>query len=118
MFSTKQTQPSDGMFGNIIFSIEKCPTLGDVAMGERCKDNSFYIVRDDLLHPLVNGNKPRKLDALLPIIEDCSGTDVVSCCSPLLTSAAIALVSGKLKQAAISWLKTLLCFLPISFLNV
>lgn len=80
VFSTKQTQPREGMFGNTNFSIEKCPTLGDAAMGERCKDPSFYIVRDDLLHPLVNGNKPRKLDALLPIIEDCLGTDVVSCC--------------------------------------
>ncbi|KAL2337259.1 hypothetical protein Fmac_011705 [Flemingia macrophylla] len=36
----------------------------------------FYIVRDDLLHPLVNGNKARKLDALLPLLHHCSVTDV------------------------------------------
>lgn len=40
---------------------------------------SFYVVRDDLLHPLVNGNKARKLDALLPLLEDSSVTDVVTC---------------------------------------
>ncbi|MBA0834565.1 hypothetical protein Goarm_006907, partial [Gossypium armourianum] len=40
---------------------------------------SFYIVRDDLLHPFVNGNKARKLDGLLPLIEDHGVTDVVTC---------------------------------------
>ncbi|KAK4402699.1 D-cysteine desulfhydrase 2, mitochondrial [Sesamum angolense] len=40
---------------------------------------SFYVVRDDLLHPLVNGNKARKLDALLPLLEDYDATDVVTC---------------------------------------
>ncbi|KAL2322399.1 hypothetical protein Fmac_026778 [Flemingia macrophylla] len=39
----------------------------------------FYIVRDDLLHPLVNGNKARKLDALLPLLHHCSVTDVRNC---------------------------------------
>ncbi|KAL6982796.1 D-cysteine desulfhydrase, partial [Sarracenia purpurea var. burkii] len=39
---------------------------------------SFYVVRDDLLHPLVNGNKARKLDGLLPLIEDHSVTDIVT----------------------------------------
>lgn len=62
------------------FSIDACPKLGDAMMDERCQNPLFYIVRDDLLHPFVNGNKARKLDALLPFIEDCWGTDVVSCC--------------------------------------
>ncbi|KAJ6826200.1 putative D-cysteine desulfhydrase 2, mitochondrial [Iris pallida] len=39
----------------------------------------FYVVRDDLLHPLVNGNKSRKLDALLPILQRHSATHTVSC---------------------------------------
>lgn len=41
------------------------------------KDDSFFIVRDDLLHPLINGNKARKLDGLIPLLEDHSVTDVV-----------------------------------------
>jgi len=39
---------------------------------------SFYVVRDDLLHPVINGNKARKLDGLLPMLHDYSVTDVVS----------------------------------------
>jgi hypothetical protein len=38
----------------------------------------FHVARDDLLHPLANGNKARKLDALLPLLRACSATDVVS----------------------------------------
>jgi D-cysteine desulfhydrase len=40
-------------------------------------DPLFYVLRDDLLHPLLGGNKLRKLDALLPLLEDCGATDVV-----------------------------------------
>ncbi|ONM38972.1 D-cysteine desulfhydrase 2 mitochondrial [Zea mays] len=39
----------------------------------------FHVVRDDLLHPLANGNKARKLDALLPILRRCGVTDIVTC---------------------------------------
>ncbi|KAG8077638.1 hypothetical protein GUJ93_ZPchr0007g5496 [Zizania palustris] len=39
----------------------------------------FEVVRDDLLHPLANGNKARKLDALLPLLRRCGATDVVTC---------------------------------------
>ena len=35
------------------------------------------IVADDLLHPHVGGNKLRKLDALLPDLEEAGCTDVV-----------------------------------------
>lgn len=37
----------------------------------------FQVVRDDLLHPLANGNKARKLDALLPVLRHCGATDIV-----------------------------------------
>ncbi|KAK9751121.1 hypothetical protein RND81_02G243600 [Saponaria officinalis] len=75
--STEQTR--SGFFGNVNFSINSHPKLSEAMMDESYKRPSFYIVRDDLLHPLVNGNKARKLDALLPMIEDISGTDVVTC---------------------------------------
>ncbi|CAH8266772.1 unnamed protein product [Arabidopsis lyrata] len=54
------------------------PHLGD-EMSKSKQDSSFYILRDDLLHPLVNGNKARKLDALLPLLEDHKVTDLVTC---------------------------------------
>ncbi|KAF7037330.1 hypothetical protein CFC21_047728 [Triticum aestivum] len=39
----------------------------------------FDVVRDDLLHPLANGNKARKLDALLPLLRRRGATDVITC---------------------------------------
>jgi len=39
----------------------------------------FHLVRDDLLHPLANGNKARKLDALLPLLRRRGATDIVTC---------------------------------------
>ncbi|MCO5574556.1 hypothetical protein L7F22_028344 [Adiantum nelumboides] len=39
----------------------------------------FHVIRDDLLHPLMGGNKLRKLDALLPLLQSASVTDVVTC---------------------------------------
>ncbi|KAJ0095212.1 hypothetical protein Patl1_16803 [Pistacia atlantica] len=68
----------DGLFGNISFLNNSSPCLGD-RMIKKDKDQFFYVIRDDLLHPLVNGNKARKLDGLLPILEDHSVTDVVTC---------------------------------------
>ncbi|KFK33553.1 hypothetical protein AALP_AA5G028500 [Arabis alpina] len=55
------------------------PHLGDEEMFKRKQDSFFYILRDDLLHPLVNGNKARKLDALLPLLQDHQVTDLVTC---------------------------------------
>lgn len=49
---------------------------GNVEMDKQRK--SFYVVRDDLLHPLINGNKARKLDGLLPFLHDYKVTDVVN----------------------------------------
>lgn len=40
-------------------------------------DPRFHVVRDDLLHPLANGNKARKLDALLPLLHRRGATDIV-----------------------------------------
>lgn len=62
-------------FGNIYFKNNPNPLLGEGMLGS--SNPSFYVVRDDLLHPLVNGNKARKLDGLLPLLEDNSVTDVV-----------------------------------------
>uniref|UniRef100_A0ACD5VIJ3 Uncharacterized protein n=1 Tax=Avena sativa TaxID=4498 RepID=A0ACD5VIJ3_AVESA len=39
----------------------------------------FDVVRDDLLHPLANGNKARKLDALLPLLRRRGATDLITC---------------------------------------
>ncbi|XP_010425284.1 PREDICTED: D-cysteine desulfhydrase 2, mitochondrial isoform X1 [Camelina sativa] len=69
---------SDKGIEKFYFSNNTRPHLGD-EMLKRKQDSSFYILRDDLLHPLVNGNKARKLDALLPLLEDYKVTDVVTC---------------------------------------
>ncbi|KAH6826679.1 Pyridoxal-5'-phosphate-dependent enzyme family protein [Perilla frutescens var. hirtella] len=55
------------------------PCLGEDMLEKKNHFPSFYVVRDDLLHPLVNGNKARKLDALLPVLEDNAVTGVVTC---------------------------------------
>nr|XP_011457423.1 PREDICTED: D-cysteine desulfhydrase 2, mitochondrial [Fragaria vesca subsp. vesca] len=77
MLSTSKVQPQPGRpLSDISFWNNTNPCFSD-AMAE--KDDSFFIVRDDLLHPLINGNKARKLDALIPLVEDHSVTDVVTC---------------------------------------
>ncbi|KAG9445524.1 hypothetical protein H6P81_011652 [Aristolochia fimbriata] len=61
----------------------------------------LYVVRDDLLHPLINGNKARKLDALLPLVEDHAVTDVVTCggCQSAHTAAvAVSCAEGGLRS--------------------
>lgn len=58
------------------FLLNTHPSFGDAnRVNEQRK--YFYVVRDDLLHPLVNGNKARKLDGLLPLLQHYSVTDVV-----------------------------------------
>ena len=62
----------------------------DVACGERhaclqikeyrvpdAPDASLTIFHDDLLHPVLGGNKLRKLDALLPTLQPSGITDMV-----------------------------------------
>ncbi|KAG8365995.1 hypothetical protein BUALT_Bualt17G0030000 [Buddleja alternifolia] len=68
-----------GLNGDISFHNITHPCLGEGMMKTSQLFPSFYVVRDDLLHPLVNGNKARKLDALLPLLEDNAVTDVVTC---------------------------------------
>lgn len=75
--SSLQTQQRCGPLGNVSFSNNSHPSLGENVREWHDDQSSFYIVRDDLLHPLVNGNKARKLDALLPLVEDHLGTDVL-----------------------------------------
>ncbi|KAI3467627.1 hypothetical protein Pfo_024290 [Paulownia fortunei] len=67
------------LIGDISFQNITQPCLGEGIMIKSQSFPSFYVVRDDLLHPLVNGNKARKLDALLPLLEDNAVTDVVTC---------------------------------------
>ena len=38
---------------------------------------TFQVIQDDLLHPVLGGNKLRKLDALLPALQESGTTDVV-----------------------------------------
>lgn len=38
---------------------------------------SFHVIRDDLLHPIMGGNKLRKLDAVIPLLQAHGVTDVV-----------------------------------------
>ncbi|KAL8534295.1 hypothetical protein ACS0TY_010343 [Phlomoides rotata] len=69
------------------------PCLGEGMKSERQLYPSFYVVRDDLFHPLVNGNKARKLDALLPLLEVNAITDVVTCGGCQSAHAAAVAVS-------------------------
>ncbi|EFJ10341.1 hypothetical protein SELMODRAFT_44641, partial [Selaginella moellendorffii] len=41
--------------------------------------HKFRVIRDDLLHPTLGGNKIRKLDAVVPFLKDEEITDVVTC---------------------------------------
>ncbi|KAJ9554604.1 hypothetical protein OSB04_018649 [Centaurea solstitialis] len=91
--STLQTQQHCGLLGNVSFSNNSHPSLGENVREWHDDQPSFYIVRDDLLHPLVNGNKARKLDALLPLVEDHLGTDVVTCGGCQSAHAAAVAVS-------------------------
>lgn len=75
--SSLQNQQDFGLIGKFTYSNNRNPSLGDNVRKWHNDQPSFYILRDDLLHPLVNGNKARKLDALLPLVEDHLGTDVV-----------------------------------------
>ncbi|XP_055959583.1 D-cysteine desulfhydrase 2, mitochondrial-like isoform X2 [Mercurialis annua] len=69
----------NGPLSNMNFINNSHPCLGDQLMEKDSQNPSFYVVRDDLLHPLVNGNKARKLDGLLPLLMDHLVTDVVTC---------------------------------------
>lgn len=80
MLSEKIVQNKGAPFGNTKFLNNAHPSLGDSMVERNNDDTSFYILRDDLLHPLVNGNKARKLDGLIPLAEDYSVTDMVRKC--------------------------------------
>ncbi|XP_038893329.1 D-cysteine desulfhydrase 2, mitochondrial isoform X2 [Benincasa hispida] len=74
MFSTSDTNLHDFPASHLLLGVD----TSDVS-GTDYSEQSFYVARDDLLHPLINGNKARKLDGVLPLIEDNSVTDVVTC---------------------------------------
>jgi hypothetical protein len=70
-----------GLDGRSNFLLNTNPDFdddGNAEMDKHRKKNHFYVVRDDLLHPIINGNKARKLDGLLPLLQDYSVTDVVN----------------------------------------
>ncbi|KAL5171156.1 D-cysteine desulfhydrase 2, mitochondrial [Glycine soja] len=78
------------------FLLNTHPSFGDAnRVNEQRK--YFYVVRDDLLHPLVNGNKARKLDGLLPLLQHYSVTDVVTCggCQSAHTAAIAVLCAER-----------------------
>ncbi|XP_068657271.1 D-cysteine desulfhydrase 2, mitochondrial isoform X2 [Aristolochia californica] len=75
----EKKRPDKAVIPLFYFSSNSRPSLGHNLTEKRGKDRFFYVVRDDLLHPLINGNKARKLDALLPLVEDHAMTDVVTC---------------------------------------
>ncbi|OAY34428.1 D-cysteine desulfhydrase 2, mitochondrial isoform X2 [Manihot esculenta] len=93
MLSPVQGKYRDGLFSNISFVNNSNPYFGDQSMGKDSRQPSFYVVRDDLLHPLVNGNKARKLDGLIPLLVDHSVTDVVTCGGCQSAHAAAVAVS-------------------------
>lgn len=92
MLSEKTVQNKGAPLGNTKFLNNAHPSLGD-SMERNNDDTSFYILRDDLLHPLVNGNKARKLDGLIPLAEDYSVTDMVTCGGCQSAHAAAVAVS-------------------------
>ena len=77
MLSQARVRDRGGPFGNRSVLNNTQPSFVDDMVAKNDQNPSFYVVRDDLLHPFVSGNKARKLDGLLPIIEDHSVTDVV-----------------------------------------
>ncbi|CAK7332469.1 unnamed protein product [Dovyalis caffra] len=83
----------DGPSGNFSLLNHTKLCFGDDLVEKGNEDPFFYVVRDDLLHPLVNGNKARKLDALLPLLADHSVTDVVTCGGCQSAHAAAVAVS-------------------------
>ncbi|TMW82596.1 hypothetical protein EJD97_005571 [Solanum chilense] len=91
--SKDDVQQGGEYLGNVSFLNNPQPSLGDHMTRNNRQQPSFYVVRDDLLHPLVNGNKARKLDALLPLLEDSSVTDVVTCGGCQSAHAAAVAVS-------------------------
>jgi hypothetical protein len=63
--------------GNFAFSNLTTAPKSSGGEGKEQGIPRFDVVRDDLLHPLANGNKARKLDALLPLLRRRGATDLV-----------------------------------------
>ncbi|XP_047058634.1 putative D-cysteine desulfhydrase 2, mitochondrial isoform X1 [Lolium rigidum] len=70
-----QSSPPD----NFAFSNLTTAPKSSGGKGEERGIPRFDVVRDDLLHPLANGNKARKLDALLPLLRRRGATDLITC---------------------------------------
>lgn len=83
--------------GGCNFLLNTNPDFGNGNVEIDKQRKSFYVVRDDLLHPLINGNKARKLDGLLPFLHDYKVTDVVTCggCQSAHTAAIAVLCAER-----------------------
>lgn len=77
MLSTSKVSQPGRAFSDVSFFNKINPSFSHGLMDKDDREPSFFIVRDDLLHPLINGNKARKLDGLIPLVEDHSVTHVV-----------------------------------------
>ncbi|XP_045818102.1 D-cysteine desulfhydrase 2, mitochondrial [Trifolium pratense] len=89
-------QGLDGRSSNFLLNTNPDFGGGNAEM-DKHKKKHFYVVRDDLLHPIINGNKARKLDGLLPLLQDYSVTDVVTCggCQSAHTAAIAVLCAER-----------------------
>ena len=58
------------------YASESCGGSGGDTLGPTLGPG-FWVVRDDLLHPVAGGNKLRKMDALLPQLKNAGATDIV-----------------------------------------
>lgn len=84
-----QSAQSGGAKSIYEYELQADCTEGDPASHVRVNQDrqlagpSFLILRDDLLHPLMGGNKLRKLDGVIPQLQTNGVSDVVSGCSSL-----------------------------------
>lgn len=93
MLSTSKVSQPGRAFSDVSFFNKINPYFSHGLMDKDDREPSFFIVRDDLLHPLINGNKARKLDGLIPLVEDHSVTHVVTCGGCQSAHAAAVAVS-------------------------
>lgn len=77
-------------FSNLTTSLGNGGGGGGGGKGGEAGSVRFHVVRDDLLHPLANGNKARKLDALLPLLRRRGATDIVRSLTSALPAFGIS----------------------------
>jgi hypothetical protein len=84
-----QSAQSGGAKSIYEYELQADCTKGDPASLVRVNQDGqlaapgFLVLRDDQLHPLMGGNKLRKLDGIIPQLQTNGVSDVVSGCSSL-----------------------------------